>query len=74
MAESTAIDLTAEDVSQMTWDELTLLMQRKDRTDAAYDPHNEYIKASVQPPCTTNCCSFCVCSCANAEWGGDVTS
>lgn len=38
MSETAVIDLAAEDVSQLTWDELTLLMLRKDHSDAEYDP------------------------------------
>jgi len=63
MAEPTAIDLSVEDVSQLTWDELTLRMRRKDQAHADYDPHSEYVKDSYIPPCATYCCSFCVCSC-----------
>jgi hypothetical protein len=64
MPESTAIDLSVEDVSTLTWDELSLLMRRKDQAGADYDPHNEYVPDTYIPPCATFCCSFCVCTCS----------
>lgn len=54
MPESETIDLTAEDVSQLTWDELVLVMTGKDRTDG----ENGQVRASVLPPCTTSCCTY----------------
>jgi hypothetical protein len=56
MPEAAVIDLAAEDVSQLTWDELTLLMLRKDRSDAECDP-------SIDPelPICGGCSSSCVC-------------
>jgi hypothetical protein len=60
MPESHTIDLTAEDVSQLTWDELVLVMIRTDRTDG----ENGQIRASVIPPCTTGGCSYSSCASA----------
>jgi hypothetical protein len=54
MPESETIDLTAEDVSQLTWDELVLVMMGKDRIDG----ENRQVRASATPPCTTNCCTY----------------
>jgi hypothetical protein len=55
MPEHETIDITAEDVSQLTWDELVLVMTGKNRADAAHDP----IRAIYYPPCTTQCCTYC---------------
>jgi hypothetical protein len=54
MPEQDTLDLTAEDVSQLTWDELVLVMMGKDRVDA---DHGQ-VRATVIPPCTTNCCTY----------------
>jgi hypothetical protein len=53
MPESDTIDLTAEDVSQLTWDELVVVMMGKDRVDGENAP-----RATAIPPCTTNCCTY----------------
>lgn len=71
MPESTTIDLSVEDVSALTWDELSLRMRRKDRTDPDYDPHTQYVSDNYIPPCATYCCSFCVCTC-NEDCGEGV--
>jgi hypothetical protein len=59
MPEPTAITLSVEDVSQKTWDELTLLMLNKSRTDMTYDPD---ILEGPNPECATYCSSFCICA------------
>jgi hypothetical protein len=63
MPESATIDLAAEDVSQLAWDELTMLMTRKDHTDTVYGQRNPDIPATAAPPCTENCCEGCDCDC-----------
>lgn len=54
MPEQETLDLTAEDVSQLTWDELVLVMVGKDRAAG----ENGAVRATYIPPCTTNCCTY----------------
>jgi hypothetical protein len=54
MPESEALELTAEDVSQLTWDELVLVMVGKDRAAGEAGA----VRATYIPPCTTNCCTY----------------
>jgi hypothetical protein len=57
MPEATA-DLTTEDVTEMTWDELTLAMLRKGRADAAYEP-STVIQCPDQGTCSGCTCDDC---------------
>jgi hypothetical protein len=65
MPESDTLDLTAEDVSQLTWDELVVVMMGKERAVGGNSP-----RATVVPPCTTDCCTYSAgcsgCSCLSS--------
>jgi hypothetical protein len=63
MPEAAVIDLAAEDVSQLTWDELTLLMLRKDHSNAEYDRDDPDLDPEL-PICGG--CSSCGCVCYNS--------
>lgn len=70
MPETQTIDLTAEDVTQLTWDELTLLMLGGKRTDTQYDPYSPISpEATAAPPCSSNCCSACDCHQGDGDFG-----
>lgn len=60
MPESTAVlDLTSEDATTLSWDELTLLMMKKDHCDNPVDP---YDPTDPELPICGGCSSGCVCA------------
>lgn len=64
MPEHAVLDLTAEDVTQMTWDELTLAMLRED------DPDAEFESSFPNLPICGGCgSSGCVCANCDTHFG-----
>ena len=61
MPEHEAIDLTAEDVSQLTWDELILVMMGKGRAAGADGAAHK----SPIAPCEGGSCSCVTIDCEN---------
>lgn len=61
MPEHEAIDLTAEDVSQPTWDELILVMMGKDRAAGEDGAAHK----SPIPPCEGGSCTCVTIDCVS---------